>query len=110
MLEAIREPFVLTARAKGVSPGRISYSHALRFALSPVVTLSGLLFGSMIGGLLIIERIFNLPGLGRALIDGIGTRDFQLVVAGTLLIGAVYVVVNLVVDLLYLVLDPRQRR
>src|SRR5690606_32788822 len=110
MIEAIREPFVLTAKAKGVTPVRIEYDHALRYALSPVVTLTGLLFGSLIGGLLIIEQIFNLPGLGRALIDAIGQRDFQLVVTGTLVIGGVYIVVNLIVDLLYPILDPRQRR
>ncbi|NII69682.1 ABC transporter permease subunit [Microbacterium ulmi] len=110
MVEAVREPFVLTARAKGLSPRRIEYDHALRVALSPIVTLSGLLFGSLIGGLLLIERIFNLPGLGRALINAIGDRDFQFVVAATLVIAGVYVVVNLIVDLLYPILDPRQRR
>lgn len=109
MVEAIREPFVLTARAKGVPASRIEYDHALRYALSPVITLTGLLFGSLIGGLLLIERIFNLPGLGRALIDAIGKRDFQLVVSGTLVIAGVYIIVNLIVDVLYPILDPRQR-
>lgn len=110
MVESMTEQFVTTARAKGVRRWRIHYIHALKSAMPPVVTLTGLVFGSLIGGLMLVEQIFNLPGLGRAIVAAIGQRDYQLVVAGTMVIAAVYVLVNLIVDLLYPILDPRQRR
>lgn len=110
VLESLQEPFVDTARAKGVTERRIRYVHALKAALAPVVTLIGLVFGALAGGLIIVEQIFSLPGLGRGIMTAIGQRDFPVVVAGTLAIALVYVVVNLLVDLLYPVLDPRQRQ
>lgn len=109
MLDALHEPFVVTARAKGVPERRINYLHGLRAALAPVVTLTGLEFGSLIGGLIIVEQIFNLPGLGRGVLTAILGRDYQFVVAGVLVIAGVYVAVNLLVDVLYPILDPRQR-
>ncbi|HBY97501.1 MAG TPA: hypothetical protein DEP84_26765 [Chloroflexi bacterium] len=109
MVESLQEGYIVTARAVGVHERRIRYVHALKAALGPVVTLVGLLFGSLIGGLIVTEEIFNLPGLGRLVLNAVVRRDFQVAVAGTWVIAAVYVTVNLLVDLLYPVLDPRQR-
>ncbi len=109
MIGSLHEDFILTARAKGVREFRVRNVHALRDALGPVVTLIGLELGVLIGGLIIVERIFNLPGLGRGVLTAILTRDYPFVIAGTLVIAAVFLVSNLIVDLLYAVLDPRQR-
>ncbi len=109
MIASLQEPFVDTARVKGAREWRIRYVHALRASLGPVVTLIGLIFGSLVGGLIIVEQIFNLPGLGRGVLLGIGERDFPYVIAATLVIAAVYIGVNFLVDLLYPILDPRQR-
>ncbi|MGA2502510.1 MAG: ABC transporter permease [Anaerolineales bacterium] len=109
MVESLQEPNIVTARSKGVSEWRISNIHALKSASGPIVTLVGLLFGSLIGGLIITEGIFNLPGLGRLVINAIYRRDFQVAVAGTWVMAMVYVGVNFIVDLLYPILDPRQR-
>lgn len=109
MIASMQEPFIDTARVKGARESRVRYIHALRASLGPVVTLIGLLFGSLVGGLIIVEQIFNLPGLGRGVLLGIGERDFPYVIAATLVIAGVYIVVNFLVDLAYPVLDPRQR-
>jgi peptide/nickel transport system permease protein len=109
MVESLQEPYIVTARSKGVSEWRINNIHALKSASGPIVTLVGLLFGSLIGGLIITEGIFNMPGLGRLVISAIYRRDFQVAVAGTWIMAMVYVGVNFIVDLLYPVLDPRQR-
>ena len=109
MIASLQEPFVDTARVKGAREWRIRYVHALRASLGPVVTLIGLIFGSLVGGLIIVEQIFNLPGLGRGVLLGIAERDFPYVIAATLVIAAVYIGVNFLVDLLYPILDPRQR-
>lgn len=109
MIASLQEPFIDTARVKGAREWRIRYIHALRASLGPVVTLIGLIFGSLVGGLIIVEQIFNLPGLGRGVLLGIGERDFPYVIAATLVIAAVYIGVNFLVDLLYPILDPRQR-
>ena len=109
MIASLQEPFIDTARVKGAREWRIRYIHALRASLGPVVTLIGLIFGALVGGLIIVEQIFNLPGLGRGVLLGIGERDFPYVIAATLVIAAVYIVVNFLVDLLYPILDPRQR-
>lgn len=109
MIASLQEPFVDTARVKGARESRVRYIHALRASLGPVVTLIGLLFGALVGGLIIVEQIFNLPGLGRGVLLGIAERDFPYVIAATLVIASVYIVVNFIVDLLYPILDPRQR-
>lgn len=109
MIASMQEPFIDTARVKGARERRVRYIHALRASLGPVVTLIGLIFGSLVGGLIIVEQIFNLPGLGRGVLLGIGERDFPYVIAATLVIAAVYIGVNFLVDLLYPILDPRQR-
>lgn len=109
MLEALAEPYIVTARAKGAQERNVLYIHALKNALVPVITLQGYVFGSLVGGLIVTEQVFNLEGLGRGLLVAIGQRDYPFVVAGTLVIAAAYVLANLVVDMLYPILDPAQR-
>jgi peptide/nickel transport system permease protein len=110
LAEVLGLPYITSARAHGISEGEIRYVHALKSALSPVVTLSGVLLGTMVGGLIITERVFNLPGLGSMLVAAIGNRDFTTVVPATMIIVVVYVLLNALVDLLYPLLDPRLRR
>ncbi|MCL2491697.1 MAG: ABC transporter permease [Coriobacteriia bacterium] len=107
MLEVIRQDYIRTARAKGVSWREISYNHALRNALIPVVTVVGSQFGYLLSGQILLEVVFNWPGLGQLMVNGIMYRDFPLVQGTVLVVAAMYVVVNLIVDLLYGFLDPR---
>ena len=109
MLEVMREDYLRTARAKGVMELVVVGRHALKNALLPVVTVSGYQFGRLLGGVIIIESIFVVPGLGTMLIDSIVHRDFIVLQAIVLLIAAVVLVLNLAIDLLYGVLDPRIR-
>lgn len=109
MIASLQEPFIDTARVKGARESRVRYIHALRASLGPVITLIGLLFGALVGGLIIVEQIFNLPGLGRGVLLAIAERDFPYVITATLVIAGVYIVVNFIVDFLYPILDPRQR-
>jgi peptide/nickel transport system permease protein len=110
LAEVLGLPFITSARAHGISEREIRYVHGLKPALSPVVTLSGVLLGTMVGGLIVTERVFNLPGLGSVLVSSIRNRDFSTVVPATMIIVVVYVLLNGLVDLLYPVLDPRLRR
>jgi peptide/nickel transport system permease protein len=109
VLAALREDYVRTARAKGVPEWRVVFSHALRNALIPVVTVAGLQAGSLLAGAVITETIFAWPGVGRLVVQAIGARDFSLVQGCVLAMGITYVVVNSVTDLLYGVIDPRLR-
>jgi len=109
MLEVLSDPFIVTARAMGVPLQRIQYLHALRNALPPIVTFVGFQFGVMLGGLIVVEQIFSLPGLGRAMLEAISTRDYPMVTATTLVFAMAFVLINAVIDMLYPVLDPRQR-
>lgn len=109
MLEVLREDYMRTARAKGLGRGRIVVVHGLRNALIPVVTVLGLQVGSLLGGAVLTETIFSWPGIGKWLIDAIGRRDYPVVQAGILVSALLFIGVNLLVDLLYGVLDPRQR-
>ena len=109
MIEVLSEPFIVTARAVGVRSERIQYLHALRNALPPIVTFIGFQFGVMLGGLIVVEQIFSLPGLGRGMLEAILTRDYPMVTATTLVFAGAFVFINAVIDLLYPVLDPRQR-
>ena len=101
--------WVRTARAKGVSRARIVFRHMLPNALLPVVTIAGINLGVLIGGLVVLEMVFNWPGMGRLIVQGVTTRDYPLVQAGVLMIAFIFVLINLIVDLLYAVLDPRVR-
>ena len=107
MLEVLNLDYVRTARAKGLKPWTIVRRHALRNALIPVVTVVGFEVGVLIGGAAVVEIIFGLPGVGYTLLNAIFNRDYPVIQTATLLIAAVFVVVNMVVDLLYGLLDPR---
>lgn len=109
MLEVLGRDYVRTARAKGLGRTNIVVGHALRNALIPLVTVIGLQFGALLGGAVITETIFAWPGVGRLTIQAIQSKDLPLVQACVLLLAVIFVVVNLVVDLLYAYLDPRIR-
>lgn len=109
MLEVLSQDFVRTARAKGLRESIVVNRHALRNALVPVVTIMGLQFGALLGGSVVTETVFALPGMGRLIIQSIGNRDYPVVQAGVFVIALAFVGVNLVVDLLYATLDPRIR-
>ncbi len=109
LLEELREPYVLAARARGASRTRAVMRHAFRNSLIPIVTLLGLQFGAVLTGAVITETVFAWPGIGRLLIQSIGFRDYPLVQGCILLIAVTYVGVNLMTDLVYGALDPRIR-
>jgi peptide/nickel transport system permease protein len=109
MLEVLGQEFVRVARAKGLSGRAVLLRHALRNALIPIVTVLGLQTGYLLGGVVITEQIFGLPGLGWTLLNGVYQRDYPVVQATVMLFAVTFVVVNLVVDLLYTWLDPRIR-
>jgi peptide/nickel transport system permease protein len=109
MLEVLAQDYIRTARAKGLSEAVVVLSHALRNAMIPVITVIGLSFAILLGGAVITEQVFNIPGVGRLLVQAVSRRDYPLVQGIVLIIAAVYVIVNLVVDLIYAYLDPRIR-
>jgi peptide/nickel transport system permease protein len=109
VLEEIRQPYVVTARAKGLGPVLIQRRHILRNALIPTVTVVALQFGALLGGSVIVETVFAWPGVGWLLMQGVFARDVPVVRSMVLVIGAVFIVLNLVVDLSYRYLDPRIR-
>jgi peptide/nickel transport system permease protein len=109
MLEALSEDYVRTARAKGLSEWRVIRGHVLRNALIPVVTVLGLQLGTLIGGAVITEYVFALPGVGRLVVDAVFARDYPLVQGVVLLIAGAFIASNLLVDLLYGLIDPRLR-
>ncbi|AYN95565.1 ABC transporter permease subunit [Pseudomonas sp. LTJR-52] len=109
MLEVLREDYVRTARAKGLSPARVVLIHALRNALVPVLTVLGLQVGSLLAGAVLTETIFSWPGVGKWLIDAISRRDYPVVQNGILLIATLVIMVNFVVDVLYGFANPRIR-
>ncbi len=107
LLEVLGEDYVRTARAKGVSNRTVLYGHALRNALIPVVTVIGLQMGTLLGGAVLVEYIFNWPGVSSYLIAGIGQRDYVVVQAVVLVIATLFIILNFVTDLIFAVLDPR---
>jgi ABC-type dipeptide/oligopeptide/nickel transport system permease component len=110
MVEVLGEDYVRTARAKGLSEGRVLLVHALRNALLPVITVVGLQFGSLLSGAIIVENVFSRPGLGSTLIDAIRERNYSVVQGTVFVIATIYVLVNMLVDLAYGLADPRIRR
>ena len=109
LLEVLRQDFVRTAWAKGL-PGRaVVYRHALRSALIPVITISGLQFGQLMGGAVVVESVFGLPGLGKLLVDRVLGRDYPVIQGVVLVAAGGFVLTNLLVDLVYSVVDPRIR-
>jgi len=109
MLDVLSDDYIRTARSKGAPPRSVIWQHALPNALIPVVTLSGVEFGYLLGGAVIVEEIFALPGLGRLVLDAINQRDYALVQGTVLFIALCFLIVNLLVDLAYIALDPRIR-
>ncbi len=110
LVDTLGEDYVRTARAKGLRAGRVVLGHALRNALIPVITVAGLQIGALLSGAIITESIFDWPGVGSLLLDGINQRDYPLVQGCVLAIAATYVLVNLATDLLYGLIDPRIRQ
>lgn len=107
MLDVLRQDYITTARAKGLTERMIIYKHALKNALIPVVTVLGLQFGILLGGAVLTETVFAWPGVGRLLVDSILRRDYPVVQGTVLLLAFLFVLINLVVDIIYAFLDPR---
>jgi peptide/nickel transport system permease protein len=110
MLETLGEDYVRTARAKGLAEKRVISAHALRNAMIPLITVIGLTFAILMGGAVITETVFNIPGVGRLLIQAVTRRDYPVVQGVVLIIAGLYVLVNLLVDIVYGYLDPRLRQ
>jgi dipeptide transport system permease protein len=109
MLEVLGEDYVRTARAKGLSEGRVIGIHALRNAMIPVITVIGLSVGTLLAGAILTETIFSWPGIGKWMVDSIFRRDYPVVQSGLLLIAVVVMIVNLLVDMTYGLINPRIR-
>jgi len=109
MLEVLAEDYIRTAHAKGVATGPVLLKHALKNAGVPIVTVIGIGIALLIGGVVITETVFNIPGIGRLVVDAIQTRDYPIIQGVILLFSGAYVIVNLLVDLTYTLLDPRIR-
>jgi peptide/nickel transport system permease protein len=107
MLEVLRQEYVTTARAKGLVERAVVYRHTLRNALIPVITVAGVQVGYLLGGAIIVEQIFSLPGVGTLILNGITQRDYPVVQAGVMFVATSFVLVNLAVDILYAYLDPK---
>ncbi|RNC99650.1 nickel ABC transporter permease [Lysinibacillus halotolerans] len=107
MLEVVRADYVRTARAKGVKERSVIWIHTLKNAMIPVITVIGLNFGALLGGTIITEKVFAINGVGRLMIDAIAARDFPMVQGSVLLIATLFVLVNLIVDIVYTYIDPR---
>jgi len=109
LITTLQEDFILTARSKGVSRRAVLFKHALRPSLFSFVTILAINTGSLLGGALIVENIFLIPGLGRAIVEAILREDFPVVLAIVMLISAAFVILNLIVDIVYTIIDPRVR-
>ncbi|OYD07312.1 peptide ABC transporter permease [Paludifilum halophilum] len=107
MLEVMRSDYVRTARAKGVSEFLVIYKHTLKNAFIPILTVFGLQMGLLLGGAVLTETIFSWPGVGQYLVDAINNRDYPVIQSGILIIATLFVLINLIVDLLYAAVDPR---
>jgi peptide/nickel transport system permease protein len=107
MLETIREDYIRTARAKGAPERVVIWKHALRNALLPIITLVGISFGGLLGGTILVEKVFGLPGLGSLMVTSIGMKDIPMVMACTIFLAALFCIILLIVDLMYAFVDPR---
>lgn len=110
LITTLQEDFILTARAKGVSGRSILFKHALRPSMFSFVTVFGITTGALIGGALVVESIFLIPGLGRAIVEAVLREDFPVVLAIVMIVSAIFVFLNLIIDLIYSLIDPRVRR
>jgi peptide/nickel transport system permease protein len=109
MLDVLRDDYVRTARAKGLLPATILFWHVGRNSLIPVVTMIGILAGELLGGAAVTETVFAWPGVGRLIVQAIETKDFPVVQTGVAMVATIFVVINLLIDLLYTLIDPRIR-
>jgi len=109
MAEELSKEYVVTARSKGLTERMVNYKHALKNALLPVITIAGIQLGYMLGGAIIIEQVFSLPGLGRLFLFGIYQRDFPLIQGGVVFVAFAFSLINFTVDMLYSVLNPKIR-
>lgn len=109
MLEVLHREYVTVARAKGLAEARVVFRHAMRNALLPVITFIGLVFGALLGGAVVTETIFSLPGLGRLVVTAINQRDYPIIQGAVLMLAVVFTLINFAVDILYALLDPRIR-
>jgi peptide/nickel transport system permease protein len=109
MLDVLHEDYVRTAKAKGLPERLVIARHALRNALIPAITVIGLSVGGLLGGAVVTETVFTLPGMGRLIVQSVGRRDYPVIQGGVMVIAGIYVLINLLVDLLYMYLDPRVR-
>ena len=107
MLEVLNQDYVWTAKSKGLLPRIVLLRHTLRNALIPVLTILGLQFASLLGGTVIVETIFAWPGIGRLAVNAISRRDYPVIMGTVLVFSAVFVIVNLLVDVIYTYVDPR---
>ena len=110
MISTLQEDYILMARSKGLGPRTILLRHALRPSSFSLITLSGVNIGRLLGGTVIVETLFAIPGLGQMIVQAVFNRDYMLLQGGLLFVAVAYVVINMIIDLLYLVLDPRVRR
>jgi len=109
MLEVLGQDFVRTARAKGLPEPYVVLRHGLVNAMVPIVTVMGIMIGGLLGGVVVIEQVFSIPGMGRLIIGAVLSRDFPVIQGGLLFLAVIYLLVNIIVDLLYAVIDPRVR-
>ena len=107
MLEVLRQDYIKTAKAKGLSQFKVVYKHGLRNALIPVITTVGIQFGVTLGGAILTESIFAWPGVGKWMYDAVSQRDYMVIQGGTLFIASLFILINLCVDILYAVINPR---
>jgi peptide/nickel transport system permease protein len=109
MLEVLRQDYILVARAKGAPETLILFNHALRNSLSSILTVMALIFAEVLGGALVTEQIFSLPGLGQLIVNAVGYRDFPVIQGSLIIVGVAYIFINTLTDLAYRVVDPRIR-
>jgi peptide/nickel transport system permease protein len=109
MLDVLHEDYIRTAVSKGLAPTTVALRHALRNALGPAVTVFGYTLGDLLGGAVVVETVFNLPGMGQLVVNSIARRDFPVIQGVVMAIAAGYLLSNLLVDVLYVYLDPRLR-
>jgi len=109
MIEVLRLDYIRTAYAKGLLRGTVIYKHALRNALVPIVTLSALLFGQLLAGAVLTEQVFTIPGFGKLIVDAVFNRDYGVVQGVVLCTAIAFILMNLVADVLYILINPRLR-
>jgi len=109
MVEELSKEYIITARAKGLTERMVKYKHALKNALLPIITVTSIELGYMLGGAIIIEQVFSMPGLGRLFLSGIYQRDFPIIQGGVVFVAILFSFINFIADILYSVANPKIR-